>query len=269
MRIEFKNNIGEIKFGREYVFAVTEIDGLGLVPRTRNMTNFSGVDGQYCLGEYTGARTITINGDFIDENNFWEKKAIRIFHSDGILTVNNKMINTVCSHFEITRKGGGYKTFILQLTADYPYFQDSVSNHISISEVTRLIKTQFAFPLVMSRRDCRSYVYNYGDTICEPIVKITAVNDTVGGTVTIENSTSGKSIAVNYKMNKGEILTVDIEKRTVTSSINGNVLYALSDDSFLSDFVMNTGKNEITVRNASGGEIVVELSFKNRYAEAV
>ncbi len=269
MRIVFKNERGTIRFGQEYTFRITDIDGLGLVARTRNMTNFSGVDGQYCLGEYTGARVITISGDFIDEGNFWEKKAIRIFHADGVLSIGSRAINVVCSEFEVTKKGGGYKKFVLQFVADYPYFQDGVQKKAAVLSVNKLIKTKFRFPLIMSKRDCKTVIYNYGDTICEPIIEITAVGESAGGVITIRNLSCGKKICIEYTMQKGEKITADIEKRTLVSSINGSVLYALTDDSFLSDFMMDIGENEIAVTNESGGEIAVNCRYRNRYAEAV
>lgn len=265
MRIEFENELGRIEFGRDKTFKITESDGLGFLARTRSMTGLAGSDGQYCLGEYTGARTITFGGDFCENGNFHEKRIIKILNKYGTLKIGRKKIGVLCSDFTISKKGGGYKSYVLQFTADYPYFSDINAENVIVYNVTRLIGSPFELPCVFSRRSNEQNVSNSGDVKCEPILKITAITENNGGNITIENVTVGKRIILNYTMQCGECVTVDTEKRTIVSDINGSILYALSNDSFLSDFYLDVGKNIIKVTNASGGEINVKCSYRQCY----
>lgn len=268
MRLIYESERGSIVLGKDADMRITEADGLGFLPKTRNMSGRAGVDGQYCMGEYVGARTITVSGDFLDSDDFIEKRAVRVLGADGTLIVGSRCIGAVCTLFEVSKKGAGYKSFILQLSADYPYFKDKTPKINVITETTRLLKTQFVLPKVFSTRYSRREVYNGGDTVCEPILELTALANGEGSVV-FEIEPSGKRIVLDYAMKRGEKVVADIENRAVTSDINGSILNALTADSYLSDFVLERGSNVISVTNGIGTELTVICRHKNQYADAI
>ena len=86
----------------------------------------------------------------------------------------------------------------------------------------------------------------------------------------ITNLTTNKMIWLKYEAAAGEIIKIDIPKRTITSSINGNILVNISDDTFLSDFYLTKGQNLVNVLNYNTNETIkVECIHNNSYIEAV
>ena len=272
MRICFENSIGSVVFGDTGDFKIIEIDGLAFQPKIRNMTGFTGFEGEYCLGERMGARAITIKGD-IQNNPKIIKNAVRVLMEDGVLKIRRgsaeRCINAVCTGFEMSDKGNMYKAFIIQFSADCPYFEDVCENEVNLFSRTKLIKTSFVLPTMFTRRESKADIFNTGDTKCEPVFEILSRSDNESGNVILDNLTTDTRLVVEHTMKQNERVMVDIKNRTVISDSNGEILGAISEDSFLSDFLLEKGRNTILVTNESGGEITVRCRFKNRYAECV
>lgn len=274
MQVEFKNSLGRIVFGKDYDLRIIDIDGLALAPKIRNTASYAGILGEYKLSESVGARTITLKGDLklgAAQNTL--TRMIRILNQSGTLTLHSgskrRCIEAECIEFDTAGKNAVYQPFILQFICDYPYFSDTIESKFYVFEVSKLLKTQFTLPCMFSKRIHRQTVQNGGDIVCEPRFEITALGDSDGGGITIENTTIDRKITLNYKLTKGEVITVDIEKRKITSDKNADIIYSLDDDSYLSDFWLKKGKNVIVVTNGSGGEISAVCRFFNKYIEAV
>lgn len=274
MRICFTNDTGSVIFGDSGQFRIIEIDGLDFISKNRNVTAYFGIDGQHCLSETADVRIITIKGD--TKNDLLSlRRFVRVLSENGILKIGfsspQKAINAVCTDLVLSDKGKAYKTFTVQFTADYPYFEDSIYSEKLLFMRNKLICSPFAFPLILSNRESQSSVVNVGDIKSEPIIEIRALTDG-GGTnsaIVLENLTSGKQLTLRHKLTADEILTVDIPSRTITSSISGSVLSSLDDNSFLSDMMLERGENELRVTNGSGGEITVKCRFKNKYCQCL
>lgn len=275
MQIEFANDIGKIVMGADSDLRIIEIDGLGLSAKTRNVTQYSGIVGQNKLSETINARTITISGDIkstAPQNIL--TRMIRILNDTGTLKLRfgtkRRSIKADCVELDISDRNGAYQPFIIQFICDYPYFSDINSTQVHVFEIQKKLRTEFMLPCIFSTRFAEKEILNRGDVICDPIFYITAV--TAGeevGSVIIENETTGQKIILNYKPQRGEVITVDIENRSIKSSINGDIIYALDDESYLSDLYLAKGINHISITNSSGGEINVLCRFSNKYTEAV
>lgn len=272
MKIRFENDLGKIGFGKGELFEIIEAEGLGFLAKTRNITGFSGFDGQYCLGESLGARVITIKGDTkADERTI--RKIIRILGESGSVEVytnsGKRCIDAVCTNLEFCAKGRVYKEFIVQFTADYPFFTDKNYRTVNLFKRTKLIKSPFELPMVLSVRDSTAEIYNGGDIKTEPIFEITASSESAAtdGAVVIENTVTGASLTILHNMTENERVTVSIPERTVVSDVYGDIASSLSNDSFLSDLTLERGENTIKVTNESGAQICAVCRYKNRYGE--
>lgn len=275
MQIEFTNTLGKIVLGSNRETRIIEIDGVGLAPKTRNTVNYAGIVGQNKLSETINARTVTIKGDLksTSPQNILTRM-MRILNNSGTLILRagskGRCISAECIEFDISDRNGAYQPFIMQFICDYPYFSDITQTNIYIFEIEKRLKTQFILPCVFSKRILNQKIHNSGDVICEPIFEITAVTESAkNGNIAIENITTSQKIVLNYKISRGEVITVDIENRKITSNTAGDIIYSLDDDSYLSDFWLEKGSNNITVTNGSGGEIMVMCRFCNKYIEAV
>ena len=275
MQIEFVNETGKISMGSGSDLRIIEIDGVGLAPKTRNVASYADIVGQNKLSETVNARTITIKGDIKSTApQSILTRMMRILNGTGTLKMRfgskRRSIKADCTEFDISDRNGAYQPFIIQFICDYPYFSDINSTQIHVFNVQKRLKTAFSLPCVFSTRTAEKDILNKGDVICEPILDITAMTSgEENGSIIIANETTAQTIKLNYKPIKDEVVTVDIEKRKITSSVNGDIVYSLDDDSYLSDFYLAKGSNRIRVTNESGGEINVLCRFSNKYVEAV
>ena len=94
-------------------------------------------------------------------------------------------------------------------------------------------------------------------------------NDAAEEMIIIRNNTTGQFVKVNYVFAYNEILTIDIPERRLYSNINPELnLYCISDDTYLSDFHLISGENEIEVSSDTSRYISVTIEFNNNYREA-
>ena len=76
-------------------------------------------------------------------------------------------------------------------------------------------------------------------------------------------------------MAKNEMITIDIAKRQIVSNLqtednyNGNLIYFLSDDSFLHTMFMEVGDNHFSTVNYSGADMIIRCEVKEKHLEAV
>ena len=88
--------------------------------------------------------------------------------------------------------------------------------------------------------------------------------------IKIKNHTTGQHMKLDYVPVAEEVITVDIPNRKVTSSINGSILTAISRKTFLSDFWLAEGVNDIEVTNYNAGAAISAVCrYDNQYVEAV
>lgn len=287
---------------------ILEIDGLGLTSKSFNTAQYPATVGQRTLSETIGARTISIQCDVNSiashygntPSNRWEiSKALKILNEPGTLLISDgvrtRKINARCVEAVQGERHGGYTVFAIQFVCDYPYFEDKDAKTVPLFRIEHLIGNAtrwylengqlaqagieggtFVLPCMLTRRITKANVVNIGDVDTEPIIKIRlnggTYNGTEGtpGTLIIRNETTKQEIELNLQdaENTTEV-TIDIPNRKIYSQDNKNLIHHLAPTSFLSDFWLKKGQNEICVDNYISESSVVECEFSNKYIEAV
>ena len=276
----YKNELGEIVmhgFGTSGL-RILGIEGLGLVEREYNTAIFSGYDGQQTLDSRAVARTINLvleamGGDAEDT----VRNALKVFGQSGVLYIENGEIQRRiwCNQIytsDVTRVlRNRIVSFTVQLVCDNPYFEDEKDTAVPLYRREKLLSTPFTLPAVFGRIVMGADIDISGAISVEPVITLYYPESLDAEEyVLITNKTTGKSIRLDYKPKSDDTVIVDIKNRTVTSSISGNIINCISDETFLGDFTLDRGYNFIAVE---AGDIdpafTVECRYNNLYSEAV
>ena len=292
LNITYQNENGKLDFkggcGR-HAWRILEIDGLGIAPKSFNTAQYPATVGQRTLSETIGARTISIQCDVNSiashygntPSNRWEiSKALKILNEPGTLLISDgvrtRKINARCVEAVQGERHGGYSVFAIQFVCDYPYFEDKETTKVPLFKVEHLLKSTFTLPCMFTRRIAKANVINIGDVDTEPIIKIRlnggTYNGTIGtpGTLVISNESTNQQIELNlHNAENTKEVIVDIPNRKIYSQDNKNLIHHLAPTSFLSDFWLKKGQNQICVDNYISESSVVECEFSNKYIEAV
>lgn len=276
----FQNEEGTLRIGggSAEAWRMTELSGLGLPTRNLQTAALSAEAGQRVFGERKNARLITLAGDVYPKGMALEARlsgAIRILDKPGWLIVKTKMKNRKiwarCSSLEFGKRIGVYREFQMQFYCESPYFEESKSISAALYKRERKLKKSFTLPCVMSERVSKGTVINSGDVVTEPIFEIYFAADGTEnetGNIELKNHRNGISLKLSYVGGANETVTVDIPKRRIYNSNGDSLLYALSDDSFLSEFVLEKGENELEVVNHASRGVCVSCRFEQKYLEA-
>ncbi len=275
MILTFKTQDGVIsmygKTGSRYL--IKSVTGLGLPERNYEYITYYGSDGKTTLSSYLGSRIITLSGDICNCDKYIMRKTMKILYNEGTLTVQNhpyiKEIHYKPLNFEFTERHGTFQSFAFQIECDYPYFQDISFTQKDIYTKTNNITSPFTLPAVFSKRTTSVKVFNYGDVKIYPVLVISSAENSATGNYTIKNLSTNAAISMYLTCNKGEKITIDTAKRTITSNVNGNVVHSLKDGA-LSEFYLRKGENiiECLCDNTSASPYGSVL-FKNCYTEAL
>ena len=254
------------------------IEGLGLVEREYNAAIFAGYDGQQTLGSRVVARTINIIVEVMGKNaESTVRNALKVFAQSGVLHIENgESKRRICCNQvyipDVTRVlRNRIASFAMQLVCDNPYFEDAKDTAVPLYRREKLLSTPFALPAAFGKIVMGADIDISGDISVEPVITL-YYPETLSDKeyVLIANKTTGKSIRLDYKPQADDTVIVDIRNRTVTSSISGNIINCISDETFLGDFVLEKGYNFITVE---AGDVtpafMVECRYNNLYSEAV
>ena len=279
MTFTFGNEMGSfILFGSgSKDFCVCSVTGLEPVEISRSVKSYIGEDGCFEDSSQYVQRIITLSGDLRLDDNSKNKirNAIRVLSRKcGLIIENNnskRQITVNSATFTLGKRYSKYQTFVIQLVCDYPHFADVDQTECAIFKKNKLLTCESVLPQVFSTRISGCVVNNTGDLKLYPVINITKTDDIIrDNEIVIENKTINKSIVLYKTMAKDEIVTVDIKNRTITSSIEGNILGTLSQYSSLSEFWCDCGENDINVLvgGAQTG-IEIQLSYFNEYLEAI
>ena len=253
MKITYNNKFGTVAMSGngDCSFSICDIDGIHLPGKDRTLIHFHNKDGYDETHSFYGQRVITISGD-IKSNNYNElKKAIHIFSSPGTLTISTDYssyqiwVNDIT--FKTQKKNNVYTSYCVQMTCDISHFYDCTDTHSGIYSRTPLITKNTFLPAVFTKRTIGGVVENNGNVICEPKIIIHCLSTTPEEPITIINKTTDKQITINYSATSGEIITIDIPKRLITSNINGDITSYLDAESYLCDMTLINGENEMDV----------------------
>ncbi len=285
--IELENARGKIRMGGADadVWKIQQISGLGMINKNRNTIQYAGENGQHVLSVARSARTITITADIKNNGGIQSEitKAHRIFDADEVtvrIRLNNKKRKTIGSvtAFELSERSSYAQTCALQIVCDDPYFEDFVNAELSVFKQTNLLKTTFALPCAFSSRITETDVIVNGDSKTMPQILIhcsALTENTPNGTgFTIKNTLPDGAVqSIDFPetiFDAGEKIVIDFSNRHVTSSIHGNIISQLGQNSYLRDFYFMPGKNHIEIENRNtNAEITVMCLYTNKYCEAV
>ena len=133
----------EIKYGKFMLHGngrnkITKIDGVGACPTpSYQTTEYASADGVTELSKKDMARTVTISGVFIDnDNRDMCKKLNRCVYFKNYLYIISDVVRVklYCklTNLSINHKGANIFTYTLQLSADYPFFKSYADKLINI-----------------------------------------------------------------------------------------------------------------------------------------
>lgn len=285
MYIGIENELGKINLNSG-VFRVMKIAGLGLCEKNVSVTSYDGVDGQEVVSSYVPSRDITISGDIMKHKRGTQDivRLIKILNRPCVLKIQNRSmkrkITVRCSVFSAEPQDANavFQPYVIQLTADNPFFEDFTEQKVPLYLKEDLIEGSFTLPCVFSKRLSRINIPVTGDENVRPKVFILCESEGDGEDYGIEiiNHTENKRFKLTYRMKQGEEICIDFEKRTIESNMKDlreeakNLLLYMSSDSFLSDFYFISGLNDIeTVSLDANCQISSYTVFSNKYAEAV
>jgi len=268
-RFEF-NGITFAKY-QKYIFSTAE--GLAEGSTLTQTANYLDQDGTDILTAYYEPRIVTLNG-FILASNDTELYTLR---KHLVSACNGKTKG-------ILRYINGNKAYISEAVAELPqfgvklkhsmpfsinfnlynfYWKNDYKNIDYIFKLTNNIKGTFEFPFVFTTMTTVANVVNDGDVDCPLIIKITGIGSGTGG-FEVRNNTTGKYIKLDYNLADGEVITIDTQELTITSSIAGNILHKITSDSTL-DLKLAVGVNEIEGINYADNEIAITAEHHNLY----
>lgn len=274
--IKYENSHGRITLSGKGNGALRILGVEGLEPATREYTvaSYPGQHGQETLSARTLPRTVTLAVEVLKHPYEIDiHKVLDILQQPGMLLVDNKRI--FCNQSNITDVKGILKgqiaTFAVQFVCDSPYFEDAEDTVVPLYRRTKGLSTPFTLPRSFGEIVAGGVVENKGSIPIEPIITIyyPSALEGVDG-ITLKNETTGKGISLEYSPSGEDTVVIDVKNRRITSQIAGSLLNNLSDDTFLGDFTLERGKNELSV---DLGDVAkgfgIECKFSNLYGEAV
>ena len=287
--VTFTNKYGSIVMGggEHETHRLLEISGLGLPEVERNTVTYYFEAGQRLLSEHINARTITMSIELQNNGKLREElsRITRILKDEGVLYIENDLIsrriNARCVSVNPDKRNVKFQKLVLQFICDYPYFHDKEATRSPVYMTDSLIgaadenasEGSFALPMTFSERYKGNVINNAGDTKTEPVIFIYAgdeTGDSSDNVIIINNTTGARIVIEGYTFSENETLTIDIPSRKIYSSnAPDTLLFCISDDTFLSDFVLVEGENDIDVESNTNRHINAALVFDNNYVEAL
>lgn len=280
LMIRYQNSQGTVEISGDTSkdIRLLQAEGLGLAESAYITAVFSGCDGQETISSHTLPRTVTLRaeicgGDISDIT----AKTLRILKDSGWLYIENGKTNRriYCNQVKIPDPvrvlKGRICEFAVQFVCDSPYFEDGCESTVPLYMRTKNLTTPFTLPAVFGATVMGASVYNLGDRNIEPCIYINCPNELESvETVILTNNTTGAKIVLEYAPMADDRITVDIKNRKIVSSITGNLLNHLTDDTFLGDFVLEKGVNDLSVFVGDvQSAFTVECKYSNLYCEAV
>lgn len=279
LNLKYKSGRGEVRLSGDSsaIFRITETDGFGVAERSYTAATYTGSDGQSTISSKYLPRTITLSGDIVSDDIRTEfSRAVDIMSEPGYLYVSDGRADRriYCNQMnfpDINRiLRGKIATFAVQFVCDSPYFEDAADTEIPIYRRIKNLSTPFTLPAVFGTTAAENTAFNIGSAAVEPIIAIRFTKTLSSAeTVTVTNSTTGAFVSFSYTPQSGDVVKIDIPGRRLTSSRLGTVTEQLSDDTYLSDFRLERGRNVIgvSVGDAQSGAVVACI-FNNKYLES-
>ncbi len=273
--LKFVSGLGEFTMGggRHDFFRLSAVHGLGFPEVERQTVIYSGRRGEKTLSTRFLPRVITISGDIVKKDSLSD--VTRILSEKGtlyIITQNGeKKAEVIVTSMEEAEKIGDITRVVIQLIADDPAFFDTSCERVGIYERVDLVEGSFSPPCVFTKRVCGGNVKNSGDLTSEPIIYVTCNKaSSAESTLIITNENTKAKISLKRKFTVGDVITINTKTAEITDLYGNSLLSAMSDDTYLSEFVLVRGDNNISVVSTElSSDLQVVCSFQKRYLEAV
>lgn len=278
--IKYKNSYGtvDISGNSQNTIRLIDADGFGVADREYISAIYSGYDGQETVASRVLPRNITLRAEICDGDiSDIAAKTLRILREPGWLYIQNDRMDRriYCNQVKIPDPvrilKGRISELAVQFVCDNPYFEDGCERTVPLYMRTKELGTPFTLPAVFGTTIMGASVNNVGDFTIEPCIYINCPKELKNAeTVILTNNTTGARIVLEYAPMAGDRITLDIKNRKIVSSFTGNLLNNLSDDTFLGDFVLVKGINDLSlfVGNVQS-QFTVECKYSNIYCEAV
>ena len=276
MRLTFENALGkaEMSGGGESGIRITAVSGLGMPSYERRTLTSYDFDGAVESARKIPQRSIVVGGDIIGGTRK-AQKLLKLLSEPCRMVVScdsfEREIAVSACEAEFTEQNGVYTKFALALTCDDPYFYNAEPTQVGLYEKEKLITDETVLPAVFSIRKTSAKIDLCSDREIEATFVILGkrIPDETEGKIVIENLTTGAVFTLLYVPSDGEIITIDMAERTITSDINGNLIEYISDDSFLSDLVIAKDGAELTaIGYGATGDISAYIIYRNKFIEA-
>lgn len=278
MEIQFKNDSGTVRFlgyGRGG-WRLIDVTGLGIAPRSFETVSYSNEAGQKTLSITPGARTITVsaevNAGSRNARAAAVSRAIRILSKPGELTVRTfreRCAKCCLGDMQEGERSGNFRRYALQFICDSPYFTDVYDTVVPMYERTDLLRDNFVIGdgVILTKRIAGGRIVNDGDEICEGVLTL-AASGAGEADVVITNSAAGGAIKLH--VGAGHTYKIDLEERTITDEEGRSALNILADESYLSDFYIAVGENEVkfTHNGGDGFFLTAQYTYRRKYTEA-
>lgn len=277
MRLKFENKLGTVEMsgGGNDAIRITGISGLGVPAYERRTFTSYDFDGSVESVRRLPARLITVGGDILGDA-YAVSDMLRVLSEPCTMTIISpdfeRIVYVSACEAAIKEKNKTFTGFALSLTCDDPYFYDAEATETGLYVREKLITSETTLPAMFCKRETRTSIYVSGDRDIEPVITIMGNRnfDETEGRIVIENKLTGAVFTLLYVPETGEIITVDVLKRTITSDINGNIIGCISDDSFLSELVIGQeGAVFVTTGYGAAGNIGAYISYRNKHLEAI
>jgi len=295
--ITYENEYGALKLGGDggYKMPVTDVLGLGSPPKEYVVNEYLGHDGQFTKSVRTRARTITIKFDVSGNLQYESRQIYRVLSFPGTLKVHfgatKRMIFVNQTSVEdFKTQGRAYRSFVVQMICDNPYFTDLSETDALCYGIVDNIKydsTSGAWLLgtatekqIWTSSNSDKIIFNKGDVKTEPLFCVTVLGTptNTAGFEILKKDKSGEviqKIKLNYTPSDGEKITVSCKSRHkdgrfIKSSENGDIANFKSTDTSLSKFWLDVGANRIVINNLlTGCTLKAYISYDNQYVEGV
>ncbi len=280
LELIYKNDFGTVVMqgiGNGAV-RICKAEGLGVVQKEYRTAIYTGQAGQATLSARALPRCITLSLEVIGRDIFEVlKDTLRILSCEGMLFIRDSHTDKriYCNQVQIPDMERVLKNkitaFAVQFVCDNPYFEDGEDTSVPLYKRTKKLETPFTMPCVFGEIIAEAQIDIAGSLGVEPriVMYYPKALKTVEN-INIINMTTGKSICLNYAPKEDDTVVIDVKTRSITSTKSGNLLNYLSIDTFLGDFVLERGRNLVTVDLGDmTPDFTVECRYNNLYAEAV
>lgn len=220
-------------------------------------------------------RTMTINGyimansnrelrehrkKLLNELNSKEMQEMEYFDGENKYTASVLVDGTVNIGKELNKRVAPFSVNII--VPDF-YFKAEKPIVQKLYEREDLIQGTFEIPeegIMFTKRINKAEIKNNGGVAVHPLFELKCVEEKTEKGIEIYNNTTDEYIKLNYQPTVGETISIDCEKITVISSLNGNIISTVTPDSTF--FKYKKGTTEIEIKTHG---VTVTSSFKELY----